>query len=610
MTPFRIWGAHPRRALAPIAMLASLLVAGWLAPSGAAAATDTDRDGLPDSWERQWSLTDPSRADSDGNGRLDGSEDPDRDKLTNRQEYLAGMNPQMADSDKDGVRDDSEDTDGDGLPTAFEFRAGTSPKRTDSDGDGRRDGSENPDRDGLSNRQEYLAGMHPRRADTDRDGIRDEQEDTDHDGLRTWFEFRAGASPQRDDSDGDGLRDGSEDPDTDTLTNRQEYLSRMHPQRADTDKDGLRDAREDTDRDSLRTGFEFLAGTSPRRADTDSDGRSDRSEDPDRDGLSNGAEQKLGTQPRNADTDDDGWTDGAEFRAGTSPRNAESHPSSAPLPAGKSVTVASIAALKTALADDSVDEIIVANGTYHVSPSNQTNADSLWIGGNAYAARTRPITVRAATIGGVTFDGGGASGYGGLSFEDGAHHQTWDGFNFANMTANQSGIIEFGGYLPRRTVHHLTVRNIRILGTCRGRATTASGNTTEHAIYFAHAAGVGPHDLLAEDISVDGSGFLASAIHGDHGDATNPPAYNVTVRRLHVTKTQQAIILWQPAFKNWTIDGADISGALAYAIRYEAIGGTGITFANITSTGSGVRGFYSSLGTAPPNVTFINGSIH
>jgi outer membrane biosynthesis protein TonB len=286
-------------------------------------------------------------------------------------------------------------------------------------------------------------------------------------------------------------------------------------------------------------------------------------------------------------------------------------PTAAPTqPAGsKAVIVASIPALKTALADNTVDEIIVANGTYHLSPSHRFLADSLWIGGNAYANRTRPITVRAATIGGVTFDGGGATGYAALSFEDGAHDQTWDGFTFANMVANESGIIEFGGYLPRRTVHHLTIRNIRILGTCRGNATTSSGNTTEHAIYFAHAVGVGPHDLLAEDISVDGSGFLASAIHGDHGDALNPPAWNVTVRRLHVVKTQQAIILWEPAFRNWTIDTADISGALAYAVRYEAIGGTGITFSNITSTGSGVRGFYSSQGTAPANVTFVNDSL-
>jgi len=273
------------------------------------------------------------------------------------------------------------------------------------------------------------------------------------------------------------------------------------------------------------------------------------------------------------------------------------------------VNVLSIPALKTALADNTVDVIVVANGTYHVRPSNQTLADSLWIGGDAYANRTRPITVRAATIGGVTFDGGGASGFGGLSFEDGAHDQTWDGFNFANMVANQSGIIEFGGYLPRRTVHHLTVRHIRVLGTCRGRATTASGNTTEHAIYFANAASVGPHDLLAEDISVDGSGFLASAIHGDHGDLTNPPAYNVTVRRLHVIRTQQAIILWQSAFRNWRIDTADITGALEYAVRYESIGGSGITFANITSTGSGVKGFYSSQGTAPAGVSFTNDSL-
>ena len=172
-----------RRALVPVAMLSCLLLTGLLAPATTAAATDTDRDGLPDTWEREWSLTDPSLADSDGNGKLDASEDPDLDTLTDRQEYLAGTNPQLDDSDKDGVRDDAEDTDGDGLPTAFEFRAGTSPKRTDSDRDGRRDGSENPDRDGLSNRQEYLAGMHPRRADTDRDGIRDELEDADHGAL-------------------------------------------------------------------------------------------------------------------------------------------------------------------------------------------------------------------------------------------------------------------------------------------------------------------------------------------------------------------------------------------------------------------------------------------
>ena len=208
--------------------------------------------------------------------------------------------------------------------------------------------------------------------------------------------------------------------------------------------------------------------------------------------------------------------------------------------------------------------------------------------------------MRAATPGGVTFDGGGGSGYSALSFEDGVHDQTWDGFTFANMSARQSGIVEIGGYVPRRTPHHLTLRNITILATCRGTATGPSGNTTEHGVYIAHAAGIGPHDILIEDLTVDGRGYLASAIHFDHGDAADPAATKVTVRRLDVLGTQQAIILWKPTLRDITFDGAHIRDALAYAIRYESIGGSGILFANMTSTGSGVQGFYSSQGPTPP----------
>ena len=69
----------------------------------------------------------------------------------------------------------------------------------------------------------------------------------------------------------------------------------------------------------------------------------------------------------------------------------------------RSVRVTSISALLTKLADNSVREIVVANGTYRVSPSGRQAANSLWIGGDRYARRTRPITVRAETIGGVTF---------------------------------------------------------------------------------------------------------------------------------------------------------------------------------------------------------------
>ena len=77
-----------------------------------------------------------------------------------------------------------------------------------------------------------------------------------------------------------------------------------------------------------------------------------------------------------------------------------------PAPAGPSVRVTSVAALLTALADNTVTEIVVANGTYRVSPASSKASNSLWIG-SRYASRTRAVTVRAETRGGVTFDGGG-----------------------------------------------------------------------------------------------------------------------------------------------------------------------------------------------------------
>jgi hypothetical protein len=289
---------------------------------------------------------------------------------------------------------------------------------------------------------------------------------------------------------------------------------------------------------------------------------------------------------------------------------------SAPTPSapGNVVNVASIAALKKALADNSVDEIVVADGTYHVSASSAIRPDSLWIGSAQagdydFAARTRPVTVRAATRGGVVLDGGGGSGYGGLSFEDGAHDQTWDGFTFANMTGTSSGIIEFGGNTPRRPPHHITLRNITIRNTCH-RASSSSNQ--EQGIYFAHAAGTGPHDLLLEDITIDGTDPLSvwSGIHAFHGDALNPPSSNVTIRRLHVRGTTYPIILWTTAAHDWLIEGADISGAASNAVRYEISGGLRNTIKDVVSTGSGQGGFYSSLGPNPAGLTLTNDSFH
>ena len=152
-------------------IVASAPLLGGSALAGANA--DGDRDGLPNTWERDRSLTSPTRVDTDRDGIADGREDPDRDGLTNRQEYVAGLHPRRADTDRNGIRDGREDTDRDGLRTAFEFLAGTHPRRSDTDGDGLLDGREDTDRDGLSNRTEQTLGTHPRKADTDLDGYSD-----------------------------------------------------------------------------------------------------------------------------------------------------------------------------------------------------------------------------------------------------------------------------------------------------------------------------------------------------------------------------------------------------------------------------------------------------
>ena len=156
-----------------IVVVVVALSAGTVLPAAASAATDTDRDGLPNVYERERTLTNPSRLDTDGDGISDGAEDPDKDRLTNRQEYIIGTRPRRADTDRDGRRDDRENADGDALTNWFEFRAGTHPLRKDSDRDGIGDGKENPDRDGLFNRDEQARGTHPRVWDTDADGWMD-----------------------------------------------------------------------------------------------------------------------------------------------------------------------------------------------------------------------------------------------------------------------------------------------------------------------------------------------------------------------------------------------------------------------------------------------------
>ena len=183
---------------------------------------------------------------------------------------------------------------------------------------------------------------------------------------------------------------------------------------------------------------------------------------------------------------------------------------------------------------------------------------------------------------------------------DGAHDQTWDGFNFANGQATSTGVIMFGGYAGLAAPHHITLRNIKLLASLTGH-----NDQNDHGDLFLLDAVGGPHDILIEDCTVDGTGPapLSSALHFYHSDSANPNAWNATIRNLVVTGTYQAVILWDSTLRNITIDGAAIT-ARYNAVRYRGRG------RNVRATTSqhrvGQRGFSSSLGTNPPGVTFVN----
>lgn len=83
-------------------------------------APDRDNDGLTDTFETTWGVTDPDSRDSDGDGILDSAEDADGDGLGNLGEQRYQTDPSDPDTDSDGVPDGEEDADADGLSDALE----------------------------------------------------------------------------------------------------------------------------------------------------------------------------------------------------------------------------------------------------------------------------------------------------------------------------------------------------------------------------------------------------------------------------------------------------------------------------------------------------------
>jgi len=146
-----------KRPLVILTLLAVVLAFGTLS----AKAEDSDYDGLDDYWEYIYFASYSE----------DGSGDPDGDGLSNLYEHDHGLNPTFTDSDSDGLSDSYEifiwpsnplnpDTDGDQMIDGWEnatmgdWRATTANANDDLDNDG------------WPNIEEFCLGSHPNDADS------------------------------------------------------------------------------------------------------------------------------------------------------------------------------------------------------------------------------------------------------------------------------------------------------------------------------------------------------------------------------------------------------------------------------------------------------------
>lgn len=96
---------------------------------------DLDADDVPDDFEPVLGL-DPTKRDTNGNGRIDGDEDSDGDGISNSIEIALGLRPHVRDSDGNGIADGLEDRDQDGLLDFQELAFGTDWLNPDTDADG------------------------------------------------------------------------------------------------------------------------------------------------------------------------------------------------------------------------------------------------------------------------------------------------------------------------------------------------------------------------------------------------------------------------------------------------------------------------------------------
>ncbi len=171
---------------------------------GAIEYTDSDNDGVIDSWELNYfqALTrDLAHLDFDADGVMD------------LDEYKLGLNPKNNDSDADGLHDGIEIS-----------QYHTDPLNADSDSDSLTDGLE------------VTSGLDPANPDSDFDGMNDGWE-------YSWKDYAQKPNPT--------LSDAANDADGDSISNYEEMVSKTNPcvyneapVRMDTDGDGLYDDEE------------------------------------------------------------------------------------------------------------------------------------------------------------------------------------------------------------------------------------------------------------------------------------------------------------------------------------------------------------------------------
>lgn len=267
----------------------------------------------------------------------------------------------------------------------------------------------------------------------------------------------------------------------------------------------------------------------------------------------------------------------------------EPDPEPPPPPTGKVAKVASVVNLLDALADNTVDEIVMANGRYAHDIASHKSATSLWIGAD-FAARTRPVLVRAETLGGVTFDGNQQRWWGGIIVADGAHDQTWRGFRWVNGEPTGTGAIVIGGYTNLKPTRNIVFEDCEIAEPW-GSDTEQHG----HAVYISQAYG-GPHTGLVFDRfkATDTGTHIGGGIHIYHDsyDGAGLKNYHnvqgLIVRKSVFTGLRVGFYIWAHTAKDILIEDCRVIGSREYGVRYER--GENVTLRRVVTSGSKYAG--------------------